>query len=904
MRRRRGGRGGALPSLVGQATWWFRRHALEALGDFAGRHENKRTGHDDHGLLRLRTVQKACLAPTDAVVPLRVSCRMRQRVSDCAKSRVWMGMKRSFPIPHAAPTVNFPRRAKNTAGAPAAHAMPLWESDLRLRVRDVPLPVKPRDHQLAAWDRMTAHYVTENRQSGVVVLPTGAGKTVLAAQWLLEQHVRRGGRVLWLAHRRSLLRQAMTTFRTLGNAAFPRAALNLIATSSSDAKWSTVSRDHDVVFSSMQTAVLEGNRGFVQEFVNDAHHGTFVVVDEAHHAPAPGYARLLRGLKRSGCKLLGLTATPVRANDEDERRLAALFDQKVIYQVTRRELTEKGILAAPAFETVKTQVDLEKDFTDADYKHLERYGEIGPQVLRRLAKNAHRNRLIVEHYLSKRDVYGPTIVFAADSLHAATLADEFKIRGVDADYVDYSRKDAQEVIERYRERRKPDVLVNVEMLTEGFDAPHTRTVFIARPTRSEGLLSQMVGRALRGKLSGGNDVAHLVTFLDTWEQFNVLDAEYALRQADDVEQRPTGRSDAQVVVVPVELVREAYRLLQSNVRGQFTGVFQCLPHSWYAWNESFEDDQQRRSVMVFDNQVAGYAALLAAHRSAESIPAEISEDVARGLVQRYFVDVPDPLPRWADVKAMLDAKRKGCETDHYTFEEKREFDPRTLAERIVSTSMTPQEERKMIDDVWHAKSACRSVYRDDFHSFFEDVTRERINVLTPPRPVVVPEIERVVPHSPPTPWGASEVGYSLAGLRDSVASVKRHFPNGVPALGELRWSERPNPRLWGFYRHSDKGITVNCVLDSPDIPYFVLEYLMFHEMLHADMPSAGHNRDYRARERGYLPSAKALHDAAGRGIVATAKAGPHFWYVCAARFLDTFDRYYLHKRPGTRMDIG
>ncbi len=808
------------------------------------------------------------------------------------------------PSTHASHAVNHSRRAVHRTGAPAAHAASAWESDLRLRVRDVALPMKPRDHQLAAWDRMTAHYINECRQSGVVVLPTGAGKTVLAAQWLLEQHVRRGGRVLWLAHRRSLLRQAMSTFRTLGNAAFPKASLNLIATSSSDAKWSTVSRDHDVVFSSMQTAVLEGNRGFVQQYVDEAQHGVFVVVDEAHHAPAPGYARLLRGLKSLGCKLLGLTATPVRASDEDERRLAALFDQKVIYQVTRRELTEKGILAAPAFETVKTQVNFEKDFTDADYKHLARYGEIGPHVLRRLAKNAHRNALIVDHYVSKRDVYGPTIVFAADSLHAATLAEEFKNRGVDADYVDYSRKDAQEVIERYRDRRKPDVLVNVEMLTEGFDAPHTRTVFIARPTRSEGLLSQMVGRALRGKQSGGNDVAHLVTFLDTWEQFNVLDAEYALRQADDVEQTPSVRSGAQVVVVPMELVREAYRLLQSNVRGQFTGVFQCLPHSWYAWNEPFEDDQQRRSVMVFDNQVAGYAAMLAAHRNADSIPADITEDVARDLVRRYFADVPDPLPRWADVKAMLDAKRKGCEIEHYTFEEKREFDPRTLAERIVSANMTPQDERQMIEQVWNAKSACRSVYRDDLHAFFEDVTRERINLLTPPRPTVIPEVERIVPQTPPAPWSPTQAGYSLAALRDSVASVKRHFPNGAPNVGELRWSERPNPRLWGFYRYSDRSITVNCVLDSPDIPYFVLEYLMFHEMLHADMPSAGHNRDFRARERGYLPSAKALEDAAARGIVASEKAGPNFWYVCAARFLDTFDRYYLHKRPGTMMDIG
>jgi ATP-dependent helicase IRC3 len=781
---------------------------------------------------------------------------------------------------------------------------PTWQPDLSLKLREAPPPVKARDHQIAAWDRMTAYYTNDKRQAGMVVVPTGGGKTILAAHWLLEHHIRNGGRVLWLAHRRSLLRQAMQTFRSLGNVAYPKPALHIAAVSSTDARWSTISREHDVVFSSMQTAILEGNLGFVQAYVDEAPSGVFVVVDEAHHAPAPGYARLLRTLKAWGCKLLGLTATPVRANDDDAKRLAALFDEKVIYQVTRRELTDKGILAAPAFETVKTEVNLEKDFTPEDYKHLERYGEIGPQVLQRLAKNAHRNALIVEHYKKRKEKYGPTIVFAADTLHAQTLSEEFKKSGISADYVDYSRKNAQEIIERYRSQRQPDVLVNVEMLTEGFDAPHTRTVFIARPTRSEGLLSQMVGRALRGKKSGGNDVAHLVTFLDTWEQFNVLDAEYALRDGEDKEQPPPPGGNTQLVIIPVELVREAYRLLQSNVRGQFVGVFQCLPHSWYAWNEPFEDDQQRRSVMVFDNQVAGFEALLASYSSPESIPAEITEDKARALVQKFFADVPDPLPRWADIKAILDAKRKGCDLEHYTFEEKNAFDPRTLAQTILDKKMTRQEEQGFLQTLWTEKSACRSVYRDDIRSFFEDVTREVIERTTPQAAALAPEIEKIVPQAAPRAWPKGQSSYSLVRLRDSVLSVKKHFPSGAPLVGDLRWSTQPNPRLWGFCRYSDKSITINCVLDSPDIPYFVLEYLMFHEMLHADMPSAGHNRDFRARERSYAPSPEAIEDAEKRGIKPGPKAGPLFWYVSADRFLGTFDRYYQHKKPGTTMEVG
>lgn len=780
----------------------------------------------------------------------------------------------------------------------------VWSPDVRLKLAEQPTGVTLREHQLAAHDRLTSYFLNDKKKAGLVVVPTGGGKTMLAAYWLLMQHIANGGRVLWLAHRRSLLRQAFTTFKRIANVAYPRKEmLNLIAISSAFAKWSNVSAEHEVVFSSMQTAVLEANAGFVAQMHDDSPGGLFVVLDEAHHAPAPRSYELLKKLKSWGCPILGLTATPVRADEEDEQRLSALFDEKVIFQVTRRELTERGILAAPSFETVKTNVNMEKEFTDEDYKYLERFGELAPSVLARLAKNASRNELIVDHYLKKKATYGPTIVFAADTLHASTLASEFKKKGVDADYVDYSRDDAQDVILRYQEKKKPDVLVNVEMLTEGFDAPHTRTVFIARPTRSEGLLAQMVGRALRGKQSNGNETAYLVTFLDTWEQFNVLDAEYVLGDPIDAEVTLPEARDTHRIVIPPELVSEAYRLMQSNVRGQLMGVFQCLPHSWYAWEETFEDDLQRRSVMVFDNQHEPLAALLASFPTPESVPAEVTEDVARDLVRKFFADVPDPLPRWADIKALLDAKRKGCAIHHYTFEEKNEFDPRTVAQALIDKKLPPLEQRQYVQEIWDAKPACRGVYRDDQRAFVDDVTREMNDVLSPSKPAPEPEVVKLVPKGPPRAWPDGERGYSLVAARDGVLSVKKNFPNGSPLVGDLRWSQRASTRLWGFFRYSDKSVTINCVLNSPDVPLFVLEFLMFHEMLHADMPSAGHNRDFRQRERAYSPSLDALEDAAKRGIKPGPSAGPDFWRVRADMFFDTFQRYYTHKKPGTAMDL-
>jgi hypothetical protein len=461
----------------------------------------------------------------------------------------------------------------------------------------------------------------------------------------------------------------------------------------------------------------------------------------------------------------------------------------------------------------------------ADLKHLERYGELGPNVLARLGKNAHRNGLIVEQYLKHQDRYGPTIVFAADTLHAQTLAGEFQKRGVvKTDYVDYSRKNSSEIIDKYS-RRELDVIVNVQMLTEGFDAPHTRTV---------------------------NDRANLVTFLDTWSQYDVLGPEYAL--ANDAMPPPevgSSRDDLPLVIIPPELVRDAYRLLQSNVKGQLAGVHACTPHGWYRWEEEFEDDVQSRTVMVFDTQREALLALLEAYANTGAIPETISEDFARGLIRRFFADIPDPLPRWTDVKALLDGRRKACELVYVTFDEKKAFDPVELAKSIVEAKMDPYAEAERLAQVWAENPACAVVYRQDEAAFREEVGRERTKLMNArlQRPKTDPVVAAIVPQSPPRPWPEGDHGRSLSELLAAVIAVKRHFPAGAPMLGELRWMNRTSKRLWGFFRFQDKCVALNPLLDSPDVPRFVVEFVLYHELLHGDMPSAGHNPDFRARER-------------------------------------------------------
>jgi superfamily II DNA or RNA helicase len=764
-----------------------------------------------------------------------------------------------------------------------------------------PIQKRPHDHQRAAWDALSRHFDGGGR-AGLLVIPTGGGKTFVTAHWLLEHHVRAGGRVLWLAHRRNLLVQAMDEFEQLRNVAHPRPRLGLLRISSKDSSWSRVDGHCDVVFSSLQTAIRSENRGFIEHFMSESEGGVVVVVDEAHHAAAPAYARLVRWMRERGARLVGLTATPVRVDDDDERRLHALFDSKLVYQVSRRELTERGFLAAPVFETVKTEIGFERDFSDEDFEYLRRFGELGPGILHKLSSHSARNNLIAKRYAERQHEYGPTIMFAVDTYHAKTLADELCRIGIDADYVDYTRSDAPAVMEGYRQRRQPAVLVNVEMLTEGFDAPHTRTVFIARPTRSEGLLMQMVGRALRGPVAGGNDLAYLVTFLDTWQNFDVLDAQYVLEGGAIDVPEPTEREPrGPLVPVPYELVIEAYRLLQSVTRGDFVGVHQCLPFGWYAWEQIYDNDLQRRVVLVFENQRDGYEALLARFDATDPIALPLHEDAARGLVREHFGDLPDPLPRWQDLLELLLAKRDGADVLFYSFEDKKAFDPRELARSRRERNLGENEFDAELQALWTDNPTLRHVYRDDFQTWNEEVHREQMALRQPAKPPAPPVLVDMVPKAPPRPWPPGEFGYSLVRIKDAVVASARNFPNEPPQISELRWSRDPMRSLWGFCRYADKQIRINCILNSPDVPLFALEFLVYHELLHAEMPHEGHGREFRLREHGFEPSLDAIVEAKSRGLEPGKSRDA--WRVLADQFFDTFDRHYQHKRPGEKVRL-
>lgn len=328
--------------------------------------------------------------------------------------------------------------------------------------------------QQAAVETIEARYRQGNMR-GLLVLPTGGGKTTTAVEWVMP-HLLKGKRVLWLAHRYELLEQALATFKR--SARFAKHApvfYRLVSGKHQSIKGLT---DEQLVIASKDSAYAQ------QALLKWCHaQDVIVVVDEAHHAVARTYRTLLGDIRKHAKQmtLLGLTATPYRTNEEEAGALKKIFTSDILFKRDLKTLISAGMLAKPIFRELQTDVTVDEVF---DAKQVELLDQLPPQIAKQLASNQKRNHLIVDTYLKERATYRKTIVFAINQAHALVLQAMFERRGVKAGVVISNQPKAQKAIVADFRTGKLDVLINVNILTEGADFPDVQTVFLARPTTS------------------------------------------------------------------------------------------------------------------------------------------------------------------------------------------------------------------------------------------------------------------------------------------------------------------------------------------------------------------------------------------------------------------------------------
>lgn len=301
--------------------------------------------------------------------------------------------------------------------------------------------IKLRDYQKECIS------IIESKPPGAYLcqMPTGAGKTATFT------HIPRHGRVLVLAHREELVRQPSRYYDC--PVGFEIA--------------SDHSHGEDVVIASVQSLVRRLDKFAPDEFDT-------IITDEAHHAAAGTYRKIYDYFQPR--KHIGFTATPNRG---DKARLDDIYSE-IIFQRDLRWAIENGFLCDIYCMRVNIGYDLSAVHS--------RNGDYAPGELEE-AMDGTADAIAEACWKYAR---GATLIFAV-SVHQA---EEIAKRIPGAVVVTGKTKDRAEIIDRFTRREIP-VIVNVMVFTEGTDMPLVETVIIARPTQSESLYSQMVGRGLR-----------------------------------------------------------------------------------------------------------------------------------------------------------------------------------------------------------------------------------------------------------------------------------------------------------------------------------------------------------------------------------------------------------------------
>ncbi|EMA2478874.1 DEAD/DEAH box helicase [Vibrio fluvialis] len=366
------------------------------------------------------------------------------------------------------------------------------------------------------------HYFRQHSTPAVIVLPTGAGKSLVIAE--LARLAK--GRVLVLAHVKELVEQNHAKYEGYGlKGAIFSAGLGRKET------------DQQVVFASVQS-VVRNLDAFKNQF-------SLLVIDECHRLPddkSSSYQKVITHLLElnPGMKVLGLTATPYRlgmgwiyqyhtrglVRSEEPR-----FFRDCIFELPIRYLLDEGFLT-PA-RLIDAPV-LSYDFSQLKPANTGRYKESEMDLVIEQSKRA--TPQIVQQIIQLAADKQGVMVFAATVRHAQEILGLLPQGESDIVIGDTPSPERDAIIQRFKQRDLK-FLVNVSVLTTGFDAPHVDLIAILRPTESVSLYQQIVGRGLR--LSPGKTECLVLDYAGNT---------YDLYQPEVGDPKPD--SDSEIITIP------------------------------------------------------------------------------------------------------------------------------------------------------------------------------------------------------------------------------------------------------------------------------------------------------------------------------------------------------------------
>lgn len=317
----------------------------------------------------------------------------------------------------------------------------------------------------------------EGKKRTLLVLPTGTGKTIVFSK-IIEDRVKKGERVLVIAHRGELLEQASDKlYKSTG-----------LKTATEKAEQTSLGSFYRVVVGSVQTLQREKRLNqFPPEYFDT------IVIDEAHHAISDGYQRVLQHFEDAN--VLGVTATPDRG---DMRNLGSYFES-LAYEYSLPEAIKSGYLSPIKALTIPLKLDLSNVKQQAGDFSTKDLGTALDPYLEQIAEE-----------MKKQCFNRKTVVFLPLVKTSQKFRDILNKHGFKAAEVNGESADREQVLKDY-EDGKYNVLCNSMLLTEGWDCPSVDCVIVLRPTKVRALYSQMVGRGTR--LAPGKKELLLLDFL-------------------------------------------------------------------------------------------------------------------------------------------------------------------------------------------------------------------------------------------------------------------------------------------------------------------------------------------------------------------------------------------------------
>lgn len=379
--------------------------------------------------------------------------------------------------------------------------------------------MKLRDYQ-----EESRNYIQQQWAEGVkktlLVLPTGCGKTIVFSK-VIEDRVKKGERVLVLAHRGELLDQAADKLEKSTG----------LKCATEKAQETSIGSWFRVVVGSVQTMMREKRlEQFPKDFFNT------IIIDEAHHCISDGYQRVLNYFDEAN--VLGVTATPDRG---DMRNLGTYFES-LAFEYTLPKAIKSGYLSPIKALTIPLKLDLSTVGQQAgDFKTSDLGTALDPyleSIADEMWKNANDRKIVVFLPLVKT---------------SQKFTELLNKKGFRAAEVNGESKDRAEILEDF-DKGKYNVLCNSMLLTEGWDCPSVDCVVVLRPTKVRSLYSQMVGRGTR--LFEGKTELLLLDFLWHTERHELCHPAHLIAENDEVANAMTKTIEEAGIPLDLEVVEK------------------------------------------------------------------------------------------------------------------------------------------------------------------------------------------------------------------------------------------------------------------------------------------------------------------------------------------------------------